>query len=134
MTTCRPSPKNSPFSRLSLLRTLKSVIKVESRREIGAKVETEIRYHLASVVLTAIVAAAVVRSHWSIENSLHWVLDVVMRDDESRVPTGNAAANLGIVKHIAYNLISRGKGKLSFRGKRKLASWDDDFLLSLLAA
>ena len=111
---------------------LKSVIKVESRREIGTKVETEVRYYLASIALTALVAARIVRSHWAIENSLHWVLDVVMRDDESRVRTGNAAANLGIVKHIAYNLIRRGKAKLSFRRKRKLASWDEDFLVSLI--
>jgi hypothetical protein len=50
------------------------------------------------------------------------------------VRTGNAAANLGIVKHIAYNLIKRGKGKHSFRSKRKLAAWDDAYLLSLIAA
>lgn len=112
---------------------LKSVIKIESRREIGASVETEVRYYLASLVMSALAAAAVVRSHWAIENSLHWVLDVVMRDDESRVRTGNAAANLAVVKHIAYNLIRRGKSKLSFRGKRKLASWDDAFLVSLIA-
>ena len=112
---------------------LKSIIKVESRREIGAKVETETRYYLASAILTALVAAAFVRAHRGIENSLHRVLDVVMRDDESRVRTGNAAANLGIVKHIAYNLIKRGKGKHSFRSKRKLAAWDDEHLLSLVA-
>ena len=53
---------------------------------------------------------------------------------ESRVRTGNAAANLAIIKHIAYNLIRRGKGKHSLRSKRKLAAWDDDCLLSLLAA
>lgn len=113
---------------------LKSVIKVESRRETGEKIETETRFYLASAVLTAIVAAAFVRGHWGIENSLHWVLDMVMRDDESRVRTGNAAANLAIIKHIAYNLIRRGKGKHSFRSKRKLAAWDEDYLLSLLAA
>lgn len=113
---------------------LKSVIKVESRREIGAKVENETRFYLASAILTALVAATFVRAHWGIENSLHWVLDMVMRDDESRVRTGNAGANLGIVKHIAYNLIKRGKGKHSFRSKRKLAAWDDDYLLSLIAA
>lgn len=111
---------------------LKSVIKVESRREIGAKVENETRFYLASAIMAAILAAAFVRAHWGIENSLHWVLDVVMRDDDSRVRTGNAAANLGIVKHIAYNLIKRGKGKHSFRSKRKLAAWDDTYLLSLL--
>jgi predicted transposase YbfD/YdcC len=112
---------------------LKSVIKVESRREIGTKVETDTRYYLASAILTAIFAAAFVRAHWGIENSLHWVLDVVMRDDDSRVRTGNAGANLGIVKHIAYNLIKRGKGKHSFRAKRKLAAWDDTYLIGLLA-
>jgi predicted transposase YbfD/YdcC len=113
---------------------LKSVIKVESRRETGAKVDTETRFYLASVILTALTAAAFVRAHWGIENSLHWVLDLVFRDDESRVRTGNAAANLAIVKHIAYNLIRRGKGKHSFRSKRKLAAWDDNYLISLLAA
>ena len=113
---------------------LKSVVKVESRREIGEKIETETRFYLASAVLTAIVAAAFVRGHWGIENSLHWVLDMVMRDDESRVRTGNAAANLAIIKHIAYNLIRRGKGKHSFRSKRKLAAWDEVYLLSLLVA
>jgi len=113
---------------------LKSVVKVESRREIGEKIETETRFYLASAVLTAIAAAAFVRAHWGIENSLHWVLDMVMRDDESRVRTGNAAANLAIIKHIAYNLIRRGKGKHSFRAKRKLAAWDELYLLSLLTA
>ena len=113
---------------------LKSVIKVESRRETAAKVETETRFYLASAILTALTAAAFVRAHWGIENSLHWVLDLVFRDDESRVRTGNAAANLAIVKHIAYNLIRRGKGKHSLRSKRKLAAWDDTYLLSLLAA
>lgn len=87
------------------------LIKVESRREIGAKVETETRFYLASAILAPL-AATLVRAHWGIENSLHWVLDVVMRDDESRVRTGNAAANLGIVKHIAYNLIKRGKASI----------------------
>ena len=113
---------------------LKSVVKLESRREIGDKIETETRFYLASAILTAMTAAAFVRGHWGIENSLHWVLDMVMRDDESRVRTGNAAANLAIIKHIAYNLIRRGKGKHSFRSKRKIAAWDEDYLLSLIRA
>ena len=74
-------------------------------------------FYLASTVPTALAAAAFVRVHWGIENSLHWALDMVMRDDESRVRTGNAAANLAIIKHIAYNLIRRGKGKHSFRAR-----------------
>jgi predicted transposase YbfD/YdcC len=113
---------------------LKSVVKVESRRETGQKVRDRDAILLASAILTALTAAACVRAHWGIETSLHWVLDLVFRDDESRVRTGNPAANLGIVKHIAYNLIKRGKGKHSFRSKRKLAAWDDGYLLSLFAA
>src|SRR5208283_3979491 len=96
---------------------LKSVDKVESRREIGDKIETETRFYLASAVPTALAAAAFVRVHWGIEIVYAWVLDMVMRDDESRVRTGNAAANLAIIKHIAYNLIRRGKGKHSFRAR-----------------
>ena len=72
---------------------LKSLVKVESRREIGEKIETETRFYLASAVLTAIAAAAFARGHWGIENALHWVLDMAMRNNESRVRTGNAAAN-----------------------------------------
>ena len=90
---------------------LKSVVKVESRREIGEKIETETRFYLASAVLTAIAAAAFVRGHWGIENALHWVLDMAMRNDESRARTGDAAANPAIIKHIAYKLIRRGKGE-----------------------
>ncbi len=104
---------------------LKSVIKVERRREIGDKIETETRFDLASAVLTALAAAAFVRVHWGIENSLHWVLDMVMRDDESRVRTGNAAANLAIIKHIAYNLIRRlGRGLPSQPPPRRMIFLD----------
>jgi len=74
-----------------------------------------------------------VRSHWAVENSLHWVLDMVFRDDECRVRTAHAPANFTTLKHMALNLLRRAKDKLSIRARRKAAAWDDDFLAGLLA-
>ena len=68
------------------------------------------------------------------ENSLHWVLDMIIRDDECRVRTNHAPANFITVKHIAHNLIRRAPGKDSLRLRRKVAAWDDQFLASLIIA
>jgi predicted transposase YbfD/YdcC len=76
----------------------------------------------------------VVRSHRAIENSLHWVLDMVFRDDESRARTNHAPTNFTTIKHMALNLLRRPAGKQSLRARRKAASGDDDFLAGLLAA
>jgi len=75
-----------------------------------------------------------IRSHWAIENSLHWVMDMVFRDDECRVRTENAPANFTTLKHMAHNLTRRAPGKDSLRLRRKTASWDDDYLAGLVAA
>ena len=75
-----------------------------------------------------------VRSHWAIENSLHWVMDMVFRDDECRLRTLHAPANFVIIKHIAHNLIRKAPGKDSFRLRRKVAAWNDDFTDSLVTA
>ena len=75
-----------------------------------------------------------IRSHWMIENGLHWILDMIFRDDECRVRTANAPANFVTIKHMAYNLKRRAKTKDSMRLRRKLAAWDDDFLASLIAS
>lgn len=111
---------------------LKAVVAVESEREIGGKTERETRYYLTSLVLAALLLAPIVRSHWAIENSLHWVLDMVFRDDECRVRTDHAPANFCTIKHMAQNLIRLGPGKGSLRLRRKAAAWDDDFLASLI--
>jgi predicted transposase YbfD/YdcC len=113
---------------------LKGVVIVESRRETNGKVEQETRYYITSLVMLAALLGPVVRSHWSIENSLHWVLDMVFRDDECRVRTDNAAANFTTLKHMSLNLLRRPPGKQSIRGRRKAASWDDDYLASLINA
>jgi len=113
---------------------LKSVVMVESSREIGDKIERETRFYITSLVLLAYAIGPIIRSHWAIENSLHWVLDMIFRDDECRIRTEHAPANFTTLKHMAHNLIRNAKGKHSFRLKRKFAGWNDDFLASLIAA
>jgi predicted transposase YbfD/YdcC len=117
---------------------LKSVIIVDSIREIPGpspgtdKVERETRFYITSLILLAGLLGPIIRSHWAIENSLHWVMDMVFRDDECRVRTDHAPANFCTIKHIAHNLIRKAPGKGSLRLKRKAAGWDDDFLASLV--
>lgn len=111
---------------------LTAVVIVESCREISGKVERETRYYVTSLALLAALLGPVVRSHWAIENSLHWVMDMVFRDDESRARTEHAPANFTTIKHMALNLLRRPTVKLSMRGRRKAASWDDDFLARLV--
>jgi transposase InsO family protein len=90
--------------------------------------------HPLRQLLLASQLGPVIRSHWAVENSLHWVMDVIFRDDECRVRTDHAPANFTTLKHMAHNLIRKAPGKDSFRLKRKVAAWDDDFLASLIAA
>ncbi len=119
---------------------LKGVVIVESIREIPGsspgtyKIEQETRFYITSLVWLAHQIGPVVRSHWAIENSLHWVMDMIFRDDECRIRTEHAPANFTTLKHMAHNLIRRAPGKDSLRLKRKVAAWDDDFLASLIAA
>jgi predicted transposase YbfD/YdcC len=119
---------------------MKSVVVVESTRLIPGpsrdadKVERETRFYISSLALAACLVAAFVRDHWAVENSLHWVLDMVFRDDECRLRTDHAPANFTTLKHMALNLIRRAKTKDSIRLRRKVAAWDDEFLVSLIAA
>ena len=85
-------------------------------------------------VLLASYLGPIVRGHWSVENGLHWVLDMTFRDDECRVRTDHAPANFTTIKHMALNLIRRAPGKDSIRLRRKVAAWDDEFLARLVAA
>jgi predicted transposase YbfD/YdcC len=112
---------------------LKSLVMVESTREIGDRVEQETRFYITSLAVPAHCLGPIVRSHWAVENSLHWVMDMIFRDDECRVRTDHAPANFTTVKHMAHNLIRKAPGKDSLRLRRKLAAWDDHFLASLIA-
>ena len=113
---------------------LKSIVMIESVREIGEKTEMDTRFYITSLVLLAAQLGPIVRSHWAVENSLHWVLDMIFRDDECRVRIEHAPANFTTLKHMALNLMRKPPGKDSLRVRRKLAAWDDDFLASLIAA
>ncbi len=115
---------------------LGSIVMVETVREIGihpgAKVERERRFYIASAAADAKALGLAIRGHWSIENGLHWVMDMVFRDDECRIRKHNAPANFTTIKHMASNLLRRAPGKDSLRVKRHIAAWDDDFLANLV--
>jgi predicted transposase YbfD/YdcC len=99
---------------------------VESTREIGDKIETETRFYITSLVWLACLLGSMVRDYWAIENSLHWVLDMVFRDDACWVRTDRAPANFTTIKHMALNLIRRPSCKA--------AAWNDDYLASVIVA
>jgi predicted transposase YbfD/YdcC len=100
---------------------LKGLVIVESCREISGKIERETRYYITSMSMTAVHLGHVIRSHWAIENSLHWVMDMMFRDDECRVRTDHAPANFATIKHMAINLLRRPPGKQSLRGPARSA-------------
>ncbi len=112
---------------------LNGIVMVECRREIDGKIQRETRLYITSIALLAAHLAGIVRGHWAVENCLHWVMDMVFRDDECRVRTDHAPANFTTIKHMAINLLRNAPGKDSLRLRRKVAAWDDDFLANLIA-
>ena len=111
---------------------LTTLIRVEATREIIGQRSTERRYYISSARLSAAGALAAIRGHWRIENSLHWVLDVVFREDLSRLRQGHGARNMALVRHFALNLIRSAQDGRSLKTRRKVASWNPDYLWSLL--
>jgi predicted transposase YbfD/YdcC len=113
---------------------LQSLAMVRSERRIGDKSTTESRYFISSLESDAEVMLDTVRTHWEIENKVHWVLDVAFREDESRVRQGNAAQNLSLLRHIALNLLKQEKtAECGTKAKRLRAGWDPDYLLKVLS-
>lgn len=114
---------------------LTSIGMVESVRVVNGKTSVETRYFISSLWNDAKKLAEAIRSHWSIENSLHWVLDVAFQEDNSRIRKDNAPANFAVLRHIAINIIGQNKSrKLSVRSKRFLASLDEEYSNELLEA
>jgi predicted transposase YbfD/YdcC len=112
---------------------LAAIGKVTRTRETPAKTTSETAYYLLSAAMMPERFAEVVRSHWAIENRLHWCLDVTFNEDQSRSRMDHAPQNLAVLRHMALNVIRKDKTKDSNRGKLKRASWDERYLLNLLA-
>jgi len=109
-----------------------TIVRVASRAELKDHGRFETRYYVSSAALSATRAAEAVRSHWAIENSLHWVLDVTFGDDQSRLRTGHGAKNMAVVRHFAINLVRTANDKHSIRLRRKRATWSPDYLATIL--
>jgi len=113
---------------------LKSIIAVTAKREIGEKITQETRYFISSLDYgDPEKLERVVRAHWSIENNLHWVLDVAFDEDSNRARKGYSAANLAVTRHIALNLIKNEEtAKVGVKTKRLMAGWDNQYLLKII--
>ncbi len=108
---------------------LHTVLAVETIRHVNgtSKVDREVRYLLSSCPDSPAILGKAIRSHWAVENALHWVLDVTFREDDSRV------RDLALLRKIALNIVGRDRtSKVSVRGRRKKAAWNDAYMLKLL--
>jgi predicted transposase YbfD/YdcC len=123
------------FADLLKWKGLQSIIMIESERTVGAETSSERRYYWSSHGVDAETFAAMIRGHWGIENQLHWCLDVGFREDESRIRADHGPENIALLRKIAMNLAkSERSHKRGIQAKRKLAAWDDAYLLKLLRA
>lgn len=117
-------------------RDLKTVALVESHVTVNGKVATERRYFISSLPANALEIAKAIRSHWAIENSLHWVLDVTMGEDLSRVRKDHAPENMAMIRHIVLNLLRGAKSQfqkdMSLKGLQKKAGWGESTLSTIL--
>ena len=112
---------------------LQSVVFVESERFIGDSLSVETRYYLSSLPADAKLLNRTARSHWGVENSLHWVLDVTFDEDRSRIKKENAPENFGLLRRLALCLLKKeSTSKRSIKGKRLRASWDEGYLQRVL--
>jgi predicted transposase YbfD/YdcC len=114
---------------------LKSIVMVQSTREVRKNVTVENRFYITSLASQPELIGRATRSHWAIENSLHWVLDVTFREDNSRIREKNAAENIGLVRKIALNLlqsVKNGLKDMSIRRLRKKSGWDNKTLETVL--
>lgn len=118
----------SQFARLT------TVMMVRHERRCGAEISVETRYYIASTQTSAAHLLRCKRRHWRIENSLHWILDIAFREDESRVRKDHGPQNLAILRHIALNLLKQETTcKLGVFNKRLKAAWDLDYMRTVLA-
>ena len=113
---------------------LQSIAMIQAQRRINGTTTTETRFYISSLAGNAKQIANAVRSHWGIENALHWVLDVSFGEDSSRIRTENAPQNFALLRQIALNLLTQEQtAKVGVKAKRKKAGWDNDYLCQVLA-
>ena len=111
---------------------LKAFGRIEATRDVGGKVETDVRIFALSRVMKPAALLATVRAHWEIENALHWQLDVAMREDAARNRKDHGPANIAVLRRRALDVARTDRTKGSISGKLKRAGWDHDYLLKLL--
>lgn len=114
---------------------LSSLAMVKSQRTvIGEETTIKYRYFISSLASDAQLILHAVRTHWGIENKVHWILDIAFREDDCRVRKGNGAENFAVLRHLALNLLKHEQSlKCGIKAKRKKAGWDHDYLLKVLA-
>lgn len=117
-----------------LWKSLSTIIRIESHRHIKSTgiTQSQTRYYISSLEAKAEVFQQAIRSHWSIENNLHWSLDVVFNEDANRKRARNAAFNFSLVNRVALSLLKKDQMKIGLKAKRLLAGWDNEYLLSVL--
>lgn len=112
---------------------LTSLIKLVTVRVTPTKTETHTRYFISSWSASAHAFLTAIRDHWQIENGLHWILDIAFREDESRIRKDHAPQNMAVLRHLALNLLKQDTSvKVGIAAKRKMAGWDNTYLLNLL--
>lgn len=117
----------------SRFRDIQTVVRVRSERRIDGVSSIEDRHFIGSATTKASQALLASRTHWQIENALHWVLDIAFREDESRIRKGHGAQNFALLRHIALNALKReSSAKLGIKNKRLKAGWDENYLLKVL--
>lgn len=134
--TCRVIKDTDWICRKEQWKGLKTLIEIRAERTIkatGEKRKEEVRYYISSLASDALSFNQLIRTHWGIENHLHWTLDVVFHEDQSQKRAGHAAENFALINRIALNLLKADKqSKISMKNKRHKAGWDNDYLIHLL--
>lgn len=115
-----------------LLPYSQSIIKVSSERIMKEKIQTEDRYYISSLIISSEEFAKCIRGHWSIENQLHWHLDVSFNEDKSRIRTDNAPENMAVIRKLALQTLKQMTDKSSIKRRRLKAAWNNDYLIEVI--
>lgn len=115
-----------------LWKDLQSLVCVVTSRTVDNKESNETRYYISNRKASAEIFLKATRTHWSIENNCHWVLDVAFREDDHRLREGHAPENLSVVRKLALAMLKKAKAKIGIKNKRLKAGWDDSFLEHVL--